>query len=421
MGNSSYNSNGIMRKVNAFICFLCIIHLYANAQLYVDQNGKTTMGHYYDSSYNGLLNVNSVSNTPSSSIPLAHFYTNSNYCALSITNVTQVNVMPNDNWYLYGINVGCESNPNSENYGVYTWVFREDAINTGRAYGLKSYAGRSTDGWNYGVCTSLLGEKKGAGIYASSGTNPDGYNVNGTWAGFFDGNVKIVGSLTTTTIRTTSDYRLKENIRQIDEGILNQLMRMNVVKYRIKNLEVDLGDTAQTVSYTYPEDSPILKTDHYGLIAQELKEIYPELVSEGEDGYLSVNYMELVPILIKSIQELTSKVNALEKENGADRSMQRDNGNTKTGGLSYQAILYQNAPNPFAEATTIECSIPGNVQSAVLYIYDMNGHQIDSRTIFERGDVSLTIEGSSLDAGMYLYSLITDGVVVDTKRMILTK
>lgn len=61
------------------------------------------------------------------------------------------------------------------------------------------------------------------------------------------------------------------------------------------------------------------------------------------------------------------------------------------------------------------------VRNAVLYIYDMNGHQIDSRAITERGNASLTIEGNSLDAGMYLYSLITDGTVVDTKRMILTK
>ena len=51
----------------------------------------------------------------------------------------------------------------------------------------------------------------------------------------------------------------------------------------------------------------------------------------------------------------------------------------------------------------------------------MNGHQIDSMPIAERGDVSLTIEGSSLDAGIYMYSLITDGEVVDTKRLILTK
>ena len=51
----------------------------------------------------------------------------------------------------------------------------------------------------------------------------------------------------------------------------------------------------------------------------------------------------------------------------------------------------------------------------------MNGRQIDSMSIAERGDVSLTVEGSSLDAGIYMYSLITDGEVVDTKRLILTK
>lgn len=38
-----------------------------------------------------------------------------------------------------------------------------------------------------------------------------------------------------------------------------------------------------------------------------------------------------------------------------------------------------------------------------------------------RGEASITIDGGSLNAGMYLYALIADGKVVDTKRMILTK
>jgi hypothetical protein len=42
-------------------------------------------------------------------------------------------------------------------------------------------------------------------------------------------------------------------------------------------------------------------------------------------------------------------------------------------------------------------------------------------TVSGHGIVDLVIEGRSLDAGMYMYSLVTDGVVIDTKRMILTK
>lgn len=405
-----------MRKVLLFACFICFAKLSVNAQLYVDQYGRTTVG--YNGSYSGLFNVIKES-TGTTSYSLVEMYTQSDFCALSAINYTPEEVLLNNTNSLYGISTGCENKSNRSNYGISIWSFRENALDNGRSYGIHSYAGRATDGWNFGVCTSLQGEHKGAGLYASSGNIPDGVNVNGRWAGYFDGNVKVVGNLSTSSYTTLSDYRLKDNIRQVDDGSLNKVKEMNVVKYRFKNLELDMGDTAQKVYYMYPEDSQILKKDHFGLIAQELKEIYPELVDEGEDGYLSVNYMELVPILIKSIQELSSKFDALENE--AAKSIQRGDKNTMIGGLNLQAILYQNDPNPFTENTTIKCVIPNSVQNAVLYIYDMNGHQIDSRTIGGRGNASLTIEGSSLEAGMYLYSLITDGTVVDTKRMILTK
>ena len=156
------------------------------------------------------------------------------------------------------------------------------------------------------------------------------------------------------------------------------------------------------------------------MLAQELQGVYPDLVYEGEDGFLSVNYIELIPILIKSVQELKAKVDALEGK--PNNSPVRTGGTTQvTSQSAIQAALYQNSPNPFTENTTIRCIIPRSISKAVLYIYDMNGHQIDSMPIAERGDVSLTIEGSSLDAGIYMYSLITDGEVVDTKRLILTK
>jgi len=51
----------------------------------------------------------------------------------------------------------------------------------------------------------------------------------------------------------------------------------------------------------------------------------------------------------------------------------------------------------------------------------MQGVQIKSFDIIERGATSVTIEGYTLQAGMYLYTLIADGKEVDTKKMILTK
>ncbi len=84
-------------------------------------------------------------------------------------------------------------------------------------------------------------------------------------------------------------------------------------------------------------------------------------------------------------------------------------------------VLNQNVPNPFNSATTIGFYLPNTVTNANIYVYDMNGIQLKSYPITEKGKGNVIIQGSELNAGMYLYTLITDGKVIDTKRMILTK
>ena len=83
-------------------------------------------------------------------------------------------------------------------------------------------------------------------------------------------------------------------------------------------------------------------------------------------------------------------------------------------------VLYQNSPNPFSVSTKIEYYLPADVQKATIYIYDMNGTQLKSIPLNQKGNGSITINGSELKAGMYMYTLIADGQVIDTKRMILT-
>lgn len=85
------------------------------------------------------------------------------------------------------------------------------------------------------------------------------------------------------------------------------------------------------------------------------------------------------------------------------------------------SVLYQNAPNPFNQNTTIAYFVSGASISATLYIFNMSGVPIRTIPIQDKGYGSITIKGSELNAGMYLYTLIVDGKEVDTKRMILTE
>ena len=148
--------------------------------------------------------------------------------------------------------------------------------------------------------------------------------------------------------------------------------------------------------------------------------IYPNLVDEGQDGFLAINYTEIIPILIRSIQELKAEVNTLKGNSAPVQKAQARNTDVTNMDVVV-TTLYQNTPNPFTESTLIQCDVVETVVDADLYIYDMNGKQIATYPITERGATSITIEGRSLEAGMYLYALIADGQVIDTKRMILTK
>ena len=49
------------------------------------------------------------------------------------------------------------------------------------------------------------------------------------------------------------------------------------------------------------------------MIAQEVKEQYPELVEERDNGYLAVDYKKLTAVLIQAVKELSEKVDKLNK------------------------------------------------------------------------------------------------------------
>ena len=51
-----------------------------------------------------------------------------------------------------------------------------------------------------------------------------------------------------------------------------------------------------------------------GLLAQEVQKVFPELVSEDNNGMLAVNYQALVPVLINALKELESETSSLESQ-----------------------------------------------------------------------------------------------------------
>jgi len=93
----------------------------------------------------------------------------------------------------------------------------------------------------------------------------------------------------------SSDKRLKDNIVRIE----NPLEKVG----KIGGYEFDWNDKQET--YTGKD---------VGVIAQEIQEVLPELVTERDNGYLAVKYEKIVPLLIESIKELKQEVDEIKQK-----------------------------------------------------------------------------------------------------------
>ena len=310
--------------------------------------------------------------------------------------------------------------------GTYTIGLSANCVKSslsGRCIGVCGIAGGGTTGYNYGVLGALSGTShNGAGIFGTI-TNSTGVYINGQYAGYFDGNTKVNGTLTATSIVNSSDIRLKENVISLSsiaksqDETLGNVMNMNVIKYNFKDMPVENSDTVQFHATGKCDKKQL----HYGLSAQELRELYPDLVYEGQDGYLGINYIELVPILIRSIQELKQELDDVKGKGYNDIQLLRSSTTSiQTVPPVTKNILYQNTPNPFKEETTIRFSLADGVQNAAICIFDLSGKLV-KRIPISSGESSINVPGYEIGEGIFLYTLMVNGQEIDTKRMILTK
>lgn len=196
--------------------------------------------------------------------------------------------------------------------------------NTGRSIGVIGIAGNRKAGYNYGVFGRLEGNRNGAGIFGSVSTSliPQ---INGKYAGYFHGDTYVTGTLTAGVVTTLSDARYKSNIQQINATALAKIASLNPVQYTMLSGEAialantEPTDTTSTMTMTTSEEEDLAKANqiHYGLLAQEVKELYPELVHEDAAGVMSINYTGLIPLLIQAVQDLSEQVNALSNSSSA--------------------------------------------------------------------------------------------------------
>lgn len=111
----------------------------------------------------------------------------------------------------------------------------------------------------------------------------------------------VIGNILATGTITPSDIRYKTDIHGIQNS-LARIISLSGVTYFMNRMAFPQWNFDSTLQY--------------GLIAQEVEKIFPEMVTNiDEKGYKGINYVKLVPVLIEGFKEMNSKIEATEKEN----------------------------------------------------------------------------------------------------------
>ena len=168
-------------------------------------------------------------------------------------------------------------------------------------------------------------------------------------------------------------------------------------------------------------------------IAQEVESVLPEVVRTLPDGTKTVMYTDLIPLLVEGMKEMQAtierqeeRIAELEESLSGDNVPEkvvpknaRDSEDSEIESSTGEAAIYQNVPNPFFQTTEIIYRLSTNARSASICICDLTGKQLKSYTLQpDMPTGKIVIPASDLTAGMYLYALVIDGTLVDSKRMI---
>ena len=313
-----------------------------------------------------------------------------------------------------------------------------NGLTSGTYYGIVSNGGGSYNR-NIGIMgglegSSLLGTSN-AGIYGSASTSDD-FQYSGTYAGYFNGNVRTTGA-TYSNLLSPSPVSSSTTAISLDEsergnGTVEKLSQVTpVVVIGEKEAKATLSDDyvkmAESLGENVPNDIQHVQTQmssvRYSIDAESLREAYPELVYEDNDGNVCINYIEMVPLLVQSIKELSAKVTTLEEQLGIKDSSKK--AKQQTTGIDDSDIevvsMSQNRPNPFKDKSVIALNVPSDTKQAVINIYDMSGKQVQTIPVSERGKTNITVYARHLQPGMFIYSLLVDGKVQATRKMMVVE
>ena len=402
-------------KRSLLLVSLCVLSLSASAQFKVQSNG------------NIAIRTNSTASSPIA-INGAGYSSNYIFCNAGGKSGIYLRTSGNNSGNLYG------GQFYSSNASRAVGLFGETCLGDtcigimGSAYAPNNKAIGVSGHINFTNCGTAIygGVEDGYGGFA--------WPIVGKYAGFFRGNVKVTGLLDATLLgeSSSSSGTSGSGLSLRDASVASSLMGLNVTTYQKERPErpqttemvykgLD-GDTLYRGKVPEPDimDEQFYDKTHYALDADRLEEAFPDLVYVRKDGSKAINYVEMIPLLVQSINELSAEIEVLKGQSSGGAAKKTRSATDKKASHLSQNKLFQNNPNPFKEQTVIRFSLADDVQDAAICIFDMTGKTIKKMPI-SPGMESVSIGGYELGEGMFLYSLVVNGQEIDTKKMIISK
>jgi|GEM_PF-5341971 len=213
-------------------------------------------------------------------------------------------------------------------------------------------------------------------------TTPNGtLHVNGT-------------TWNTSGVWQTSDKRFKENIEVISNAA-------DILK-QVKGYRYDFR-TGEFPGMNFSDDRQI------GFIAQELKEVVPEAVVQGDDGYLAVNYDMIVPVLVEAYKELKTELEEIKKKLAMQNS---------TGVGAVNTLQIESYPNPFSNNIDVKFNLPfaSGISVKIINVEGKVVKKVEEGR-YEAGDNKISINTETLQPGAYILLISTEDGVYSHKVM----
>lgn len=341
----------------------------------------------------------------------------------------------------FGVNSMYNSSTGDENcaFGAGTlWTNTTGSRNTGMGAG--SLSSNSTGTYNSGL-------GYGSNLSAGNLTNATaiGYNAVSNASNKIRFGNSAVTVVEGPVAYTTSDARFKTAVKDEVKG-LEFIKRLRPVVYNFDGkkftefLTKNMPDSTRKM-YLSDDFKASTAIRQSGFIAQEVEKAAQESgydfngvhkPTDENDNY-SLAYAQFVVPLVKAVQEQQQMIDdqkqaieKLQQQLKTTNQVQINNSSEISTGISDVAAGMQTGfdmdakPNPFSNETVVTFTMPQNSEKSYLSICDLSGKQIIAYTI-EPGSNSVKVTSEKLNAGIYIYSIISGNTILGSKRMVVAQ